>query len=184
MEITLNLLPPHLLRQRDDRRRKRTRLVIAAAAVLPVALAYGLLHARIQVLRFQSNSLQRQIVALTPLSQKAQRLDAELTALRQRDEALNRLTARLPRWSAALVGVRDLVPSDAWLTSLSINNGQLAMTGQAGSETTVSTLTTRMASAKFLTGTSLKYVRQSLLGTRQFYTFEIDATVRGEGPTP
>jgi|GEM_PF-2857380 len=184
MEIALNLLPAHLLRRRGDQRRRQTRVLIAATAVLPVVLAYVLVHARIQMLRYQSQTVGREITALSPLALKAQKLETDLAALRQREDALNRLTSRLPHWSTVLVSVRDIIPPDAWLTSLNIDNGQLAIVGQTGSEATVSVLTTRMATAKFVTGTSLKYVRQSMSGTRQIYTFEIDGTVRGDGPTP
>lgn len=183
MEITLNLLPPHLLRQREARRRGRARVLLAAGAVLPVVLAYVVIHARIEVLRFRSAALTHQIAALTPLAQKARKLDGDLAAIRQREDALTGLTGRLPRWSRALVDLRDSLPPDAWFTSISITNGQLALVGQTQSESTVAAITTGLASARFLTGTSLKYVKQDSAGPRRVYSFEIDATLRGE-PTP
>lgn len=184
-EITLNLLPPHLVRQRDAQRRARARTLVAAAAVLPIVLAYVVIHARIEVLRFRSASLSRQILVMTPLALKARKVDGDLAALRQREDALTRLTAGLPRWSVALVNLRDALPPDAWLTAVTITNGQLAVVGQAPSESTVSAVTSGLASARFLTGTSLKYVRVDTVGTRpvyNVYSFEIDATLRAAGP--
>jgi Tfp pilus assembly protein PilN len=184
MEITLNLLPPHLLRRRAETRRRQARALVALAAVIPVILAYAVIHARIQMLRFQSQVMERQVLALTPLAEKARKLDADLALARERRDALNRLAARLPRWSAVLLDLSALVPPDAWLTSLTIDGGRLAIVGQALDEGTVSTLTARLSAARFLTGTSLKYVRESMLGSRPVYTFEIDATVRTEGQMP
>jgi len=183
MEITLNLLPPYIQRQRDLQKRSQARNIVVAAAVLPFILAYGALHARIRLLEVQAASLDRQVAALSPIADKSRRLERDLTDLKHREEALTRLTVRLPRWSGVLVQLSDLVPRDAWLTSLSITNGQLAIAGQALSEGTVSTLATRLSSARFLTGTSLKYVREGSLGTRRIYTFEIDGSVR-EGQAP
>jgi len=182
IDITLNLLPPHLMRQRQAHRRGRNRMLLVGLAVLPFVLAYGVIHARTEVLRFRSTALTRQIGALTPLAVKARKLDGDLAGLRQREDALTRLATRFPRWSAALVDLRDALPPDAWLTSMSITNGQLAVVGQAENESTVSAVTTGLASARFLTGASLKYVRQEDAGARRIYTFEIDATLRGDAP--
>lgn len=184
MEITLNLLPPYLLRQRELERRKRTRMVALAIAVLPIVLAYALLNARIQLLRLQAARLDHQVAALTPLAEKALRLEADLTALRQREAALTQLTARLPHWSTVLVRLTTVVPPAAWFTSLSITNGQVAIVGQAANESTISVLTARLAAARFLTGTSLKYVREGTIGVSRVYTFEIDGTVQPDGTNP
>jgi Tfp pilus assembly protein PilN len=182
INITLNLLPPHLIRQRAAQRRGRNRVVLAAAAVLPFVLAYGIIHARTQVLRFRSTVLSRQIGAITPLALKARKLDSDLAGLKQREDALTGLTTRVPRWSSALVDLRDALPPDAWLTSMSITAGQLTVVGQAQTETAVSAVTTGLASARFLSGASLKYVKQQDAGGgRRVYTFEIDATLRGDG---
>jgi Tfp pilus assembly protein PilN len=182
IEITLNLLPPHLLRQRAAQRRGRNRVLVAAAAVLPFVLAYGVIHARTEVLRFRSTALSRQIGALTPLAVKARKLDGDLAALRQREDALTRLTTRFPHWSAALVDLRDALPPDVWLTSVGITDGQLTVVGHAETESAVSAVTTGLASARFLTGASLKYVKQEDAGGgRRVYTFEVDATLRGDG---
>lgn len=184
MEITLNLLPSHLLKQRDVQRRKQTRRLALAAAILPIVLGYGVLHARIQVLQVRAASLDRQVAALTPIAEKAQKLDNDLASLRRREEALSRLTVRLPRWSGVLVQLSGLVPRDVWLTSLAISDGQLVIAGQALNESAVSTLATRLASARFLTGSSLKFVREGSVGGRRVFAFEINGTLRAEGPPP
>lgn len=184
MEITLNLLPAHLLQQREVQTRKRARAVIVAAAVVPFLLAFAALHARIQVLRAHASSLRHQVAALTPVAEKARKMDGDVAALRRREAALSRLTVRLPRWSSVLVRLSGLVPSDVFFTSLTITDGQLAIVGQALSESAVSTLTTRLAAAQFLSGTSLKYVREAGTAARQSFTFEIDATVRAAEHSP
>lgn len=184
MEITLNLLPPYLLRQRQVQRRKQARALAAAAAVVPILLAYVLLNARIHALRLDAARLDRRVAALTPAAAKARQLDDDLAGLRRREDALSQLTVRLPRWSTVLVQLSDLLPPDASFTSLAIANGQFIVVGQALTEGTVSVLATRLASARFLTGTSLKYVREQDLGTRRIYLFEIDGTVRAEGQPP
>jgi len=184
MEITLNLLPPHLLQQREVQRRKRTRTLALAAAVLPIVLVYAVLNARIQVLQVRAASLDRQVAALSPVADKARKLETDLAALRRREDALNRLTVRLPHWSASLAQLSSLVPQDVWFTSLSITDGQLVIAGQALSESAVSTLTARLAGARFLTGTSLKFVREGSVGTRRVFTFEMSGTLRAEGQSP
>lgn len=184
MEITLNLLPPHLLQQRELQRRKRTRTLVIATAVLPILLAYALLNARIQVLRLQATSLSRQVAALNPVAQKAQKLDTDLSALRRREDVLSRLTVRQPRWSGVLVQMSGLVPHDVWFTSLSITDGQLVIAGQSLNEGAVSILTTRLASARFLSGSSLRFVREGGVGGRRVFAFEINGTLRPEGQTP
>lgn len=182
IEITLNLLPPHLVRQRAAQRRGRSRVAVAAAGILPFVLAYGIIHARTEVLRFRTTALSREIGAITPLALKARKLDGDVAALRRREGALTRLTTRLPRWSASLVDLRDALPSNAWLTSISITDGQLTVVGQADSESAVSAVTSGLASAHFLAGASLKYVKQEDAGGgRRVYTFEIDAALRGDG---
>lgn len=184
MEITLNLLPPYLIQQRELQRRKRARGLIAAAAVLPVLLAYVLLNARIHTLRVRAESLDRQVVALTPAAGQARQLETDLAALRQREDALSRLAVRFPRWSGVLVRLSSLVPRDIWLTSLSITGNQFTMVGQSLNENAVSILTARLASAQFLTGSSVKFVRESTAGARRVYGFEIGGTLRPEGHTP
>lgn len=181
MEITLNLLPSHLLQRREVQKRKQTRVALAAAAVLPFLLAFGALNARVHMLQGQAQSLRRQVGVLTPIAEKARKLDADTAALKQREDALSRLTVRLPRWSSVLVRLSGLVPPDIAFTSLSIADGQVTIIGQAVNEGAVSTLTTRLAAARFLTATSLKYVRESGTPARPSFAFEIDATLRPEG---
>jgi Tfp pilus assembly protein PilN len=182
IETTLNLLPAHLIRRREERRRGRGRVFLAGAVLLPVAVAYAVIHARTEALRFESASLTRQVAALTPLAVKARKLEGDLDALRARQQALARVRTGLPRWSQALIELRNALPPDAWLASITITNGQLAVVGHAQNEQGVSAVTTELASARFLTGASLKYVREENGGPRRIFAFEIDATLRGDAP--
>jgi Tfp pilus assembly protein PilN len=182
IETTLNLLPAHLLRRREDQRRGRGRVLLAVAVVLPIVVAYAMIHARTEALRFESAALTRQIGALTPLALKARKLDGDVAALRERESALSRVRTGLPHWSQALVELRNALPPDAWLTSITIADGQLAVVGHAQNERGLSAVTTSLASARFLTGASLKFVREEDAGPRRTYGFEIDATLRRDAP--
>ena len=184
MEITLNLLPPYIQRQRDLQKRRRARNVALAVAVLPFLFAYLVLNARIHVLQTRVAILDRQVGALSPVAEKARRLENDLDDLKRRAEALDQMIVRQPRWSPVLVQLSDLLPPDAWFNSLGISNGQFVIVGQALSEGSVSTLATRLAAARLLDGTSLKYVREENLGTRRVYSFEIDGSVRTGGQNP
>ncbi len=179
MEITLNLVPPRLLRQRADQRRKRQRLIAIAAAAVPVLLAYALLDIRIGVLRSQVARLDRQLATLRPVAAKAHRLEDELAGFRLREDALAQLTVASPRWSVILVQLRSLIPQDVWLTDLSVANGKLLVHGQALSEDAVSTVTARLE-ATVLIGTSLQFMREDRVGTRRIFTFEIAGSLRPE----
>ncbi len=184
MEITLNLVPPRLLRQQAEHRRRRQRLWVLAVAVLPILLAYMLLNVRIGVLRAQVANLNKQIAPMQPLAAKERRLEDEIAGFRRRQDALAHLTVAFPRWSAILVQLSGLVPHDVWLTDLSVANGQLIVHGGALSEAAVSTMTTRLSGAAFLTGTSLKFIHQDTVGTRRTFTFEIAGTLRPQGGAP
>ncbi len=181
MEITLNLVPPRLLRQQAEHRRKRQRLLILAFAVLPILLAYMLLNVRIGVLRAQVANLNKQIAPMQPLAAKERRLEDEIAGFRRRQEALAKLTVTFPHWSVILVRLSGLVPHDVWLTDLSVANGQLVIHGGALSEDAVSTVTTRLSGATFLTGTSLKFIHEDRAGGRRVFTFEISGSLRQEG---
>jgi Tfp pilus assembly protein PilN len=184
MEITLNLLPPYLQQQRQSQRRRQTRILAAALAVAPLLLAYGLLNIRIQMLQQRVARLDRGVAALSHVAATTRRLESESDDLRRREEALSRMTVRLPRGSAVLVELSTLVPTDVWFTSVSIANGRFTIVGQTLSESGVSVLTARLASARFVTAPSVKYVREESAGTRRTYTFEIDGTMRTEGQHP
>ncbi len=184
MEITLNLVPPRLLRQRADQRRKRQRLMAIAAAIVPVLLVYTLLDLRIAVLQSQAAGLDRRLAPMRPVAAKVHRVDEELAGFRRREEALGRLTVAVPRWSVILVQLSALVPQDVWLTDLRVAGGTLLVHGGALSENSVSTMITRLSGATFLTGTSLNFVREDRVGTRRTFTFEIAGSLRPAGGAP
>ncbi len=184
MEISLNLLPPRLLTERTGRRRKRQRVIAIAAAVLPLLLIYILLAVRIEALRARSASLDRQLAPLRPVAARVLKLDGELAVLRQREEALARVAGGAPHWSLILVQLSGLVPADVWFTGLSVSGNQLSLSGQSLSEPAVTTLAARLSNAQFLTGASLKYIREDRSGARRIFTFAIAGTLRPGAPTP
>lgn len=127
----INLLPPELAERRRARRVTRLLLVGALGLAVLLALVYtaqlarlGSERNRLDEQRAENARLRSQVAQLSQFS----RLRSDLEA---KQRLLTTLTVTEVRWSVVLSDISRVIPTNAWLTSLTGNVAAATTTGSA-----------------------------------------------------
>lgn len=124
----LDLVPP----ERRPRRLTRAQWVTVGMLVLTLAVGLAaLLYPGYRASR-QLAKTNRRIEALTPQVRAVEGVQRELDRKRKLLASIEALEANVLRPLPVIRELTDLVPSDAWLTSLSLDAKGVELTGQAG----------------------------------------------------
>jgi len=145
---------------------------------VPLTIAYIIIVGQTGILRARADRLEQEIAPLRPQAARVVQLEAERTALQQREQVYERVRSNIVPWSMILSQLSALVPTDVWFTSMAVVNQQLTVDGNALSDTAVASLASRLAAARFVTGVSISFIREAVgTGPRQF-SFQLVATLR------
>jgi Tfp pilus assembly protein PilN len=181
MRIELNLVPAALQQRREGFSRRR---VLVAVAVLPV-LGLGALYAVLVVDARQAQQASRdydsRLTAVRPVAIEVSLLQGEIADLEQRQQRLGALVGqRQPRLSPLLAEISQLVPTDVWLQSLTIDAGVVTVAGNALHLRSVAVFAAHLDESPFLA--QLRVVGlQEVEGERTITQFQMTAHLR---PTP
>ena len=176
---------------------------IVLAATAPVLagalvyLGYSLEHSKVTDRRIELSVVQSQVAALRPAANLAAAASAVASERASREVELSDALAKQVAWDVTLDQISRVLPSNAWLTSLSAQTAAPAATtattsaasmpvsivGETYTVADVAHVLSRLALVPNLSGVSLASATttESPNQTRKLVTFTINAAMTGSG---
>lgn len=174
--IRVNLLP------RVPKRRLPGGRVVELAppvAMLALALILGVMVLGQNAgLERQVADVNRQIAELQPVVARVLDLDKQIATLRDREQVILALLKRQLPGAAVLDEIRLLIPTDVWLTALSVPEpSALTLEGLALSYHAVAQLMDNLSTGRLFRVVDLTVVQLERVGPREIVKFSITARI-------
>lgn len=129
-------------------------------------------NAQISQLQQSIGSNKGRAIQLTKLQKQLNSLEGDYSTLLS-------LAKESSTWKSVLEEIRDLTPTDLWLTSLSIDGGQkLHMSGAARSYQAIAFFYTNLQNAETLSHPVLGNLQSDEIGNQQIVRFSVDCDIK------
>jgi Tfp pilus assembly protein PilN len=183
MRIRLSLVPGPVLRQQELASRRRALLLIPLLAIVGAAVFYVLLVNDARRAREVVRDTESRLAPLRPTVAQVSQLEAEITDLQQRRQALIGAAGRAQlQLSPLLTEISQIIPQDAWLYTLTVDAGTLTMTGGTLQLRSVGQFVGGLEQSGRLDQVKVQNLQQVQTDLRSITQFQITARLKGTGP--
>lgn len=179
--VSLNMLPPHVLRAREFKRRLALAGVLAASLLLLAFLAKGGISWRQKSIDAEIARVKKEVdaVKLSPaalrLQTEIEEMEGTLTAER---EFVDREGPPAP-WPSMLERIREIIPKDLRLTQMEQNgSGGIVMAGEALSVESVYGFVAPLDNGEFTRSARLANMNEIGYGKQALVQFVLDCRLR------
>lgn len=151
-----------------------------AALLVTVGLVMG---GRILTVKYQTASVEAELVKLQPTIEKINAIERERTLLKPQIAVLDDAVLNTMRWHSVMADLQRSIPPQTWLTNLSVERqaeGQerLRLSGVTVSQKLVGEAMLRLNQNQLYNGVDLHFTQSGKVGSRETVEFELAAHLK------